>query len=111
MKISCDMAIDLMPLYKDGAASDDSIQALEEHLKTCKDCSRMFRNYSRDVSGARIRSYLEPTRSIERKYSHIANILNRRHMTDTLSMALTVAVIAGTVVYCYMKMSMTDVGE
>ena len=31
----CDLYMDLMPLVKDGAASEDSRAALEAHLKEC----------------------------------------------------------------------------
>lgn len=103
MKISCDMAIDLIPLYKDGAASEDSRNALEEHLRTCKDCSRIFRCYTRDTVGNHHRSYLEPTKSIERKYTHLANELHKKHMTDTVSMVCAVAVTVGAVMYLLIK--------
>ncbi len=41
-KISCDMCMDLMPLVKDGIASNDSLQAVQEHLAECNNCSLLF---------------------------------------------------------------------
>lgn len=38
MKISCEMASDLLPLYLEDSCSKDSKAALEEHLKTCPSC-------------------------------------------------------------------------
>ena len=42
IKITCDMCIDLMPLVQDGVASDDSVEAVTQHLKSCPDCSALF---------------------------------------------------------------------
>ena len=36
MKISCDVILDLMPLVKDGVASDDSSTIVKEHIKNCE---------------------------------------------------------------------------
>ena len=41
-KITCDMCMDLIPLVKDGIASEDSRLAVEEHVKSCEDCRKMY---------------------------------------------------------------------
>ena len=46
VKISCEMCRDLMPLVRDGAASEDSREAVLEHLETCPDCRSL---YERDL--------------------------------------------------------------
>ena len=38
MKISCEVIQDLLPLYFDGVCSKESIELIEEHLKTCDHC-------------------------------------------------------------------------
>ena len=38
MKNSCDVARDLLPLYVEGLASQDSAGLLEEHLAECEGC-------------------------------------------------------------------------
>ena len=38
----CELYIDLMPLVKDGAASDTSRRAVEEHLAQCESCRALF---------------------------------------------------------------------
>lgn len=40
--ISCDICMDLIPLVRDGVASEDSVAAVEEHLKTCPACRKAF---------------------------------------------------------------------
>lgn len=42
IKITCDMCMDLMPLVQDGVASEDSIAAVDHHIKTCPECKSMF---------------------------------------------------------------------
>lgn len=41
-KITCDMCKDLIPLVKDGIASEDSRLAVEEHSKTCESCKKLY---------------------------------------------------------------------
>lgn len=41
-KISCDVCADLMPLVKDGIASEDSRALVNEHLCCCESCSRAY---------------------------------------------------------------------
>lgn len=42
MKISCDVIHDLMPLHKDGLASDATSEIIKEHLLECPKCSAYF---------------------------------------------------------------------
>ena len=42
-KISCDMCKDLLPLVKDGIASEDSCLAVEEHVKECEECKKLYK--------------------------------------------------------------------
>lgn len=41
-KLSCEMCMDLMPLVRDGVASEDSAKAVEAHLSECEVCRRIF---------------------------------------------------------------------
>ncbi len=41
-KISCDVCIDLMILVKDKVASEDSCNAVINHIKQCDECRRLF---------------------------------------------------------------------
>lgn len=38
----CDLYMDLMPLVRDGAVSETSRQALEEHMEHCESCRALF---------------------------------------------------------------------
>jgi len=41
-KITCEICKDLMPLVKDGIASEDSRLAVEEHVKECENCKAIY---------------------------------------------------------------------
>ncbi len=41
-KISCDIFMDLFPLVKDAVASEDSENAVLDHIKTCEKCKAVF---------------------------------------------------------------------
>ena len=41
-KITCYMCIDLMPLVQDGVASEDSRNAVLQHLQECPDCRALY---------------------------------------------------------------------
>ena len=45
-KITCDICKDLMPLVKDGIASEDSRLAVIEHVKECKNCKKLYETAS-----------------------------------------------------------------
>ena len=41
-KISCDICMDLIPLLKDGIASEDSFNAVISQINECEDCKILF---------------------------------------------------------------------
>ncbi len=41
-KITCEVCMDLMPLVRDGIASDDSKMAVEQHIKSCTVCEALY---------------------------------------------------------------------
>ena len=53
MKIHCNIAKDLMPLYIDDALSEESKAAVEEHLTSCEDCRDYYRRmHDADLPGS-----------------------------------------------------------
>lgn len=46
--MNCNIIHDLLPLYRDGVCSDETIQAVEEHLKTCTDCRIVYEEMLRE---------------------------------------------------------------
>lgn len=50
MKISCNMADDLLPLYLDNGCSGDSRSAIEEHLTECASCRAKLDRMQREIT-------------------------------------------------------------
>lgn len=50
-KISCEICKDLIPLVKDGIASEDSVAAVEEHIKECETCKALYEGFALADSG------------------------------------------------------------
>ena len=48
MKYQCEIVRDLMPLYLDDIASEQSRQMVEAHLSECKECSALFSQMKND---------------------------------------------------------------
>ena len=42
MKYPCDLIRDIMPLYHDEVASEESRKAVEEHLEECSACKEYY---------------------------------------------------------------------
>ena len=40
--ITCDVCMDLLPLVQDGIASEDSKRLVEEHIKNCSACAKLY---------------------------------------------------------------------
>ena len=53
--INCKVAEDLLPLYLDGLLSDETKLIVEEHIRTCEKCGKLYddmrENYRKDASG------------------------------------------------------------
>lgn len=49
MEITCNIAMDLVDIYTSGAASVDTEKAVEEHLKTCKECRGFYDGYRKNL--------------------------------------------------------------
>ena len=48
-KISCDICMDLIPLVKDGIASEDSCDAVTKHISKCEKCKVEFDEIKKPV--------------------------------------------------------------
>jgi predicted anti-sigma-YlaC factor YlaD len=90
MNISCDMAMDLIALYMDGVASEDSRQAIREHLKGCPECRRAFSTYSSMKRREMKPSHTISEDELKAKYSVIAKNLRRKHRISTAAVATIV---------------------
>ncbi len=111
MNISCDMAIDLISLYKDGLASEDSKRAVREHLRHCRNCARIYAAYSSQTEPPLVRKYVIPMGREGGNYAMLAKTLRRSRMVSRASMFSVVALSVGLGAYCLLRMlSMEECG-
>lgn len=94
----CDLYMDLMPLVKDGAASEASRAALEAHLKECEMCRELYDTIpetAAEPDESRVKKTME---KIRQRYHHsllalgVLGVLLGVLLTMTRNMALTVAI-------------------
>lgn len=73
-KITCDMCMDLMPLVKDGIASEDSKRAVKEHLETCESCRKRYDGELTDPAPVNMDLELELSK-LKRKLQTFSTVL------------------------------------
>ena len=74
MKLTCGIVMDLLPLYEEGICSEETRQAVEEHLKECHTC----RSFLEDVSSFSKEDIVEKTENImEEDKVAIKGFINR----------------------------------
>lgn len=93
-KISCNVIGDLLPLYVDGAVSEDTKKLVEEHLAECEECKKAAEDMGKElvlpvhetVTAAET-SFLQKMKKTWKK---------RRIRTAVISVAVTAVVILGS---------------
>lgn len=93
-EITCDVVKDLIPLYVDGALSDDSKRLVEKHLLSCKTCNDYYDMMKKDVLHSTIPGKIEDNviKSIRRK-------INVSKFITAVSSACIVALVCGILFY------------
>lgn len=86
MKISCDVIMDLLPLYYDGVCNDDSKKIVEEHLAECESCKGALEK----IKNATVDNFLKIER--EEVVSHHARAFKRKSFITGISIASFMAV-------------------
>ena len=103
--MTCEIVKDLIPMYVDKTASEETNEAVSNHLKNCPECRDFCRfcraadEKSRHASNDKIINFIKETESkgeIEEKYADLSKKLKRR---KTLHIILSALVVAGLVAY------------
>jgi predicted anti-sigma-YlaC factor YlaD len=95
MTMSCDMCMDLLPLYEDGLASEDSARAVRRHLASCPHCREMRRQQA--VWKRRTTPVSVTVAPNEEGYRALSKRLHKRHAISTAAILGIVALsVAGT---------------
>ena len=93
-KISCNIIGDLLPLYVDGAVSEDTKKLVEEHLAECADCKKAAEEMGKEL----VLPVHETVRAAETSFLQKMKKTwqKRRIRTAVISVAVTAVVILGS---------------
>ncbi len=99
MSLTCDNVLDLISIYKDGAASESTAAAIEEHLSHCRDCRRYYKQYD-SINRIVLKKQAEAEAGTDGDFQRLYLSLKRRHTLMIVFLAvcgvitLTAAVFA-----------------
>ena len=110
MNLTCDMVQDLLPLYKDGLASEDSAKAIREHLRSCKSCRDLHRKTVVSDMKQRVcrkkHSCPPPPfpEDVElHRFRKISERLRRRHLIRSALMVVVISASLLTILFSFLK--------
>lgn len=93
-KINCNIIGDLLPLYVDGAVSEDTKKLVEEHLAECEECKKAAEEMGKEL----VLPVHETVRAAETSFLQKMKKTwqKRRIRTAVISVAVTAGVILGS---------------
>ena len=94
MNIKCEVIKDLLPLYMDGVASEESCALIEDHLKECEDCRQYLDLLQEDLPDVSEVSLADETASLRKIKRRL-----RRNRVLVVLVTMVFAVIAGLVIH------------
>lgn len=93
-EITCEVVKDLLPLYVDDVLSNDSRNIVEEHLKTCKECTDLCKTLKSNDG-----FILEKNENDKAAMKKIKTKIKKKTIVTALVSALCIAAIAIGVFY------------
>lgn len=100
MILTCDMCRDMVGLYKDKVASEDTVRAVNLHLKNCPSCREYYQSYD-SMKQMDAENYSVPINEEYhiKHYNDISKRLRKRyHINTSIVSALTLASAAFIVI-------------
>lgn len=104
MSLSCDNVMDLVSIYKDKLASEDSIKAIEEHLKQCPECKKYYRQYESISRIATSKYNAQIEDGYMKRYTDLSVKLRTRRILFIIGIALFTAVSLTTMLISLIKL-------
>jgi len=89
MKISCNIIRDLLPLYAEDLASDDTRTLVDEHLCDCEDCNEILNNMKKGTP--------VPVETTPESLNKVKRIIRRKRILSVMAALLTLITIASAV--------------
>ena len=98
MRMNCEIIQDLIPVYHDGIASEETSRAMRLHLKNCPDCRRYYAQYCRSMQ-LELAAEAEISRDAAGDaFASLSRRMRRRRMLSTASLSAMGAVAAAAAV-------------
>ena len=69
--LTCEVVQDLLPSYVDGLTSDVSNQAVEQHMKTCESCRKLYSEMREPMNGEDVSEINDGQKADSKKSSEI----------------------------------------
>lgn len=69
--LTCEVVQDLLPFYVDGLTSDVSNQAVEQHMKTCESCRKLYSEMREPMNGEDVSEINDGQKADSQKSSEI----------------------------------------
>lgn len=87
--LSCNIIRDLLPVYCDGMASVDSIEAVEQHFNQCEDCKMIYEKMSGNLDTEQLR---EQDREIK-ELKKVKKVFNRKVIVAGITGAIVSVIL------------------
>ena len=94
MNVSCDMVMDLISLYNDGVASEETCRAIREHLKECPACRRAYASYSEQKKRELKPPRIPESDELSQKYTLLARHLRRDRLLSNAAVIMLILLSA-----------------
>ena len=103
--LTCEIVRDLLPSYVDGLTNDVSNQAVEQHMKTCESCRKLYREMQETVNGEYLseQDLEQMGRKADFKVPSEIDYLKkirRKNRMRILAAVLTVVIVVGAGIWC-----------
>ena len=89
MKISCNIIRDLLPLYAEDLASDDTRALVDGHLEGCEDCTNVLNGMKKGTP--------VPVETTPESLNKVKKIIRRKRILSVMAALLTLLTIASAV--------------
>ena len=104
MIITCNMCMDLVGLYKDKIASEDTVKEVDLHLKSCPKCREYYKSYDSIKQINEIKSTVQiDEEQREEYYNNISRRLRKRYKINTTLFSALTVITTGFLVFNIVK--------
>lgn len=99
MRMKCEIIQDLIPVYHDGIASEETCRTMRLHMKNCTDCRRYYAQFCRSMQ-LELPSDTDMTPdAVGDAFVSLSRRMRRRKMLSTASLSALGAIAAAAAVF------------